>query len=93
MVPCYSLTARRGHSLTSTSHHFDGELNRLAAESGYKGGKKGGNGLSLGQTVQARLPPIPRSTMLHDRSDHVTLTGPNVHLSHRCKWSSKRARR
>ena len=67
IVPCYSLTARRAHSLTSTSHHFDGELNWLAAESGYKGGKKGGNGLSLGQTVQARS-PIPRSTMLHNRS-------------------------
>ena len=55
------LTARCGHSLTSTSHHFDGELNQLAAEMGCKGGKKGGNGLGLGQTVQARLPPMPRA--------------------------------
>ena len=61
MVPCYSLTIRHGHSFTSTSHHFNGELNRLAAESGCKGGKKDGNGLGLGQTVQARLPPIPRA--------------------------------
>ena len=61
MVPCYSLTARRGNSLNSTSHHFDGELNQLAAEMGCKGSKKGGNGLGLGQTVQARLPPVPRA--------------------------------
>ena len=61
MVPCYSLTARRGHSPTSTSHHFDGELNQMAAEMGCKGDKKGGNGLGLGQTVQARLLPIPRA--------------------------------
>ena len=74
----YSLTcpARRGHSLTSTSHLFDGELDQLAAEMGCKGGnEKGGNGLGLGQTVQACLPPIPRGETNY-RSDHVTLTGP-----------------
>ena len=52
------LTARRGHSLTSASHRVDGELNRLAAE---MGDKEGGTGTGLGQTVQARLPPIPRA--------------------------------
>ena len=59
MVSYYSLgvlTARRGHSLSSTSQRVDGELNRLAAESGGKGGKQGGNGSILdGQTVQARF--------------------------------------
>ena len=57
----YMVKARRGHSLTSTSHRVDGELNRLAAKSGGKGGKEGGTGTGLGQTVQARLPPIPRA--------------------------------
>ena len=57
----YTVKARRGHSLTSASHRVDGELNRLAAEMGCKGGKEGGTGTSLGQTVQARLPPIPRA--------------------------------
>jgi len=60
-VTIHLLTARRGHSLTSTSHRVDGELNRLAAEMGCKGGKEGGTGTGLGQTVQARLPPIPRA--------------------------------
>ena len=54
----YLLTARRGHSLASTTHRVDGELNRLAAEMGCK---EGGTGTGLGHMVQARLPPIPRA--------------------------------
>ena len=64
------LTARCGHSLTSTSRRVDCEPNRLAAESGCKGGKEGGTGPGVGQTVQARLPPIPRAKPL------TSLTGP-----------------
>eukprot|EP00964_Phaeocystis_antarctica_P020439 scaffold11302_cov57-Phaeocystis_antarctica.AAC.3 len=58
-VPTYVLIpmVRRNNRPTSTSHRFDSELNRLAAEMGCKGGEEGGNGLVLGQNVQARLPP------------------------------------
>ena len=51
------LTVRRSNAPTSTSHRFDSELNRLAAEMGCKGSEEGRNGPVLGQTVQARLPP------------------------------------
>ena len=55
-------TARRRNSLTSTSHRFDSELKRLAAEMGGTGGKEGANAPVFGQTVQARLPPNPTRT-------------------------------
>ena len=83
----------RSYLLTSTSQRVDGELNRLAAESGCKGGTQGGNGSILGQAVQARLDatrPTRETSYYSGHTDHVTLT-PNVHLSHRCKWSSRRA--
>ena len=62
----YSLThfaTRRGHSPTSTSHgrRFDGELNRLAAETGCKGAEDGGNAPASGEIVQVRLLPFPAS--------------------------------
>ena len=54
--------ARLGHSLTSTSHRFDSDLKRLAADMGSKGGEEGGNAPALRQIVQARLPPISTPT-------------------------------
>ena len=57
-----------------------GELNRLAAEMGCKGGGEGGNLPIFGQIVQARLPPIParappRACKTSNRSNHVTPAG------------------
>ena len=57
-----SLTARRGHSLTLTSHRFDSELNQLAAKMDGKGGKEGEDTPALRQIVQAHLPLISART-------------------------------
>ena len=53
----YSLAARGGHSptLSSHGHRFEKELNRLAAETGCKGGEEGENAPVSSETVQARL--------------------------------------
>ena len=55
------------HLLTSTSHRFDSELKRLAAEMGGKGGEDKGNATARRQVVQARLPLIlaPHPRLIH----------------------------
>ena len=73
----YSLAVRRDHSPTSTSHghRFDGEFNRLAAETGCKGAEDGGNATVLGETVQARLLPfLTREQPTHARNQPICST-------------------
>ena len=54
---------RPGHSptLTSHGHRFDGELNRLAAETGCKGAEDGGSASVFGEILHARVVPFPSS--------------------------------
>ena len=56
-MPSLTFAARGGHSptLTSHGHRYEKELNRLAAETGCKGGEEGGNAPVSSETVQARL--------------------------------------
>ena len=89
------LTVRRSNATTSTSHRFDSELNRLAAEMGCKGGEGGRNGPVLGQAVQARLPPYTVPPILRTKpvisqfNTYRRLSRPSS-LVYRCKWSSRR---
>ena len=69
----YSLAARGGHSptLSSHGHRFEKELNRLAAETGCKGGEEGGNAPVSNETVQARL-----------QNSQTQYSQPNPHRPH-----------
>ena len=50
----YQVLARRDQLLTSTSHRFGRNLNRLTAVLGSKNGEEGTNVPALCQVVQAR---------------------------------------